>query len=243
MNIKELYQKLKKGKEDLIIIEGLHAFKHAARFGADFIDVVTDDKACVKVLMRKIATDSDVEYVEKYARDIGPADFAHLASQAERTGLVAFAKKPHYTVGNFLDGPIVFVENPHDINNVGAVIRVAAAFGAGAVCMTGEVNPWHVVAVRAAAGLQWAVPVVQVSSIDDVSAGRTVYACDADGHNMYKMDVERNGVFVFGTERNGISPELKERADHTIAIPMQENVSSMNLATSVSAVLFGCLGK
>ncbi len=239
MNNEALYQQSKKGTSDIVVIEGVHAFKHAARFGAEFVSVVTDNKARVKALMGKIATDSDVEQVEKYARDIGPTDFARIASQAERTGLVAFAKKPEYTIDSISHGPMVFVENSHDINNVGAVIRVAAAFGASAVCVTGEVSPWHVVAVRAAAGLQWAVPVVQVGSIDDVSAGRTVYACDADGYNMYETDVEKNGVFVFGTERDGISPALKERADKIIAIPMQKNVSSMNLATSVSAVLYG----
>jgi len=41
-----------------------------------------------------------------------------------------------------------------------------------------------------------------------------------------------------GTERHGLSAALLARADARIAIPMRAGVSSLNLATSVSAVLF-----
>jgi TrmH family RNA methyltransferase len=45
-------------------------------------------------------------------------------------------------------------------------------------------------------------------------------------------------VLAFGTERYGLSGELAARADARISIPMAPGVSSLNLATSVAAVLF-----
>ena len=45
-------------------------------------------------------------------------------------------------------------------------------------------------------------------------------------------------MLAFGTERNGLSEELLARADERISIPMRAGVSSLNLATSVAAVLF-----
>jgi len=45
-------------------------------------------------------------------------------------------------------------------------------------------------------------------------------------------------VLAFGTERHGLSRELLESADARISIPMRAGVSSLNLATSVAAVLF-----
>jgi TrmH family RNA methyltransferase len=50
--------------------------------------------------------------------------------------------------------------------------------------------------------------------------------------------LDPRAVLAFGTERDGLSDELLQRADARIRIPMREGVSSLNLATSVAAVLF-----
>lgn len=236
---KELYQKSKKGQANTVVIEGMHAFKHAARFGAEFIDVITDDKKAAMELMRHIATREDVEHVEQYAREIDPEQFRDIASASLRTGIVAIAKKPIYTIADAKDKQIIFIENPHDINNVGAVVRVAAGYGAGAVAIVGEISPWHMLAIRAGAGLQWAVPILHIESIVDVVDGRIVYACDADGSSMREMTMKKNSILIFGTERDGISRAMKKNADEVVSIPMQKNVSSLNLATSVAAILYG----
>jgi TrmH family RNA methyltransferase len=236
---RDLYQKAKKGTQGSVVVEGVHAFKHAARFGAEFVDAVTDDKKTVVDLMRHIATDADVEHVEQYVREISHEQFHGIASSSLRTGIVAIARKPVYTIINAQDKQVIFVENPHDINNVGAVVRVAAGYGAGAVAVSGEISPWHMLAIRASAGLQWAVPVLHVESLDDVAQGRKIYACDADGVSMRDATMEKNCVLIFGTEREGISEVLKKRADQCVSIPMTQGVSSLNLATSVSAVLYG----
>ena len=45
-------------------------------------------------------------------------------------------------------------------------------------------------------------------------------------------------LLAFGTERYGLSDELCALADARLSIPMRAGVSSLNLATSVAAVLF-----
>jgi len=238
INRRELYQKAKKGTEDVVVVEGVHAFKHAVRFGAEFVDVVTDDKQFVLAMMGKIATQEDVKNVEKLAQEIDEKIFQEITTDSLRTHLTALAKKP---IERELDDNrlIIFLENPRSIDNVGAVMRVAAAYGAGSVCVSGEVNPWHLYAIRAGAGLQFALNVRRVESVDEISKGRAVYACDADGQNMKDVHIEKNAILVFGTERDGISEELKNKSDKVISISMQKGVSSLNLATSVSAVLYG----
>jgi TrmH family RNA methyltransferase len=53
------------------------------------------------------------------------------------------------------------------------------------------------------------------------------------------MNKEESGiVYVFGSERDGISAELKKSATKIVRLPMQDGVSSLNLATSVSATLY-----
>jgi len=238
INRRELYQKAKKGSEDIVVVEGVHAFKHASRFGAEFIDVVTSDEEFVVDLMAEIATQNDVDNLQKQVEEIDKKLFSEITSDSLRTKLTALAKKPKKEEGK-KEGLIVFLENPRDIDNVGAVMRVAAGAGASSVCVSGEVNPWHLHAIRAGAGLQFALNVRQVKNIDEVSQGREIYACDADGENMKEMSIAKDAILVFGTERDGISDELKEKSSKIISIPMQTGVSSLNLATSVSAVLYG----
>lgn len=237
-NRRELYQKAKKGNEDVVVVEGVHAFKHASRFGAEFIDVVTDDRAYVINLMGKIARQNDVDVLKEKVVEIDEKLFDEITTDSLRTHLTALAKKPKNKKIDD-DKIIIFLENPRDIDNVGAVMRVAAAAGAGAVCVSGEVNSWHIHAIRAGAGLQFALNVTNITDIDAISDGRKIYTCDADGENMKEITIEKNAILVFGTERDGISEKLRKRSDKIISIPMQRGVSSLNLATSVSAILFG----
>ena len=50
--------------------------------------------------------------------------------------------------------------------------------------------------------------------------------------------VPERAVLAFGTERDGLSDDLLARADPRLALPMSRGVSSLNLATAVSGVLF-----
>lgn len=238
----ESFQAARRGNESLVVIEGVHAFKHALRFGAEFKDVFVSDKEMTLELAQKIASEKEVEAIDNLATEIDEGLFEKLAPKAARTGIVARAKKGCDDCIKELpdeEQSIIFLEEPHDTQNVGAVVRVAAGYGAAAIVVSGKINPWHADCIRAAAGLHWALPVCHVESIEEVAFERQVVACDADGESMYEAEIQKNAILVFGTERYGITEKLKRRADQMIAIPMQEKVSSLNLATSVSAVLYG----
>ncbi len=122
------------------------------------------------------------------------------------------------------------------MGNMGACVRVAAAADAAAVLTTGRNDPWHPDAVRGAAGLHFALPVAAVE--EPPQGGRPLIALDPDGDPLRPGELPPRAVLAFGAERHGLSPELLSRADARLRIPMKEGVSSLNLATSVAAVLF-----
>jgi TrmH family RNA methyltransferase len=134
---------------------------------------------------------------------------------------------------HFGDGPLVCLDRPRHLGNVGAAIRVAAAAGAGGVLVRGDADPWHPAAVRGAAGLQFALPVERV---DEPPDDRPLVAVDPGGARL--GSVPERAVLAFGGERHGLSAALRERAELTVALPMAPGVSSLNLATSVAAVLY-----
>jgi tRNA G18 (ribose-2'-O)-methylase SpoU len=133
----------------------------------------------------------------------------------------------------------VLLEDPRNLGNVGAVVRVAAGFGARAVWTTGSVDPWHPTVVRAAAGLHFAVAVERhVDGALAVGEQGSVLAFDSSGEDLREVSITDQSVLVFGSERRGLSPALRRRADRLVSIPMRAKVSSYNLATSVAVALF-----
>ena len=79
---------------------------------------------------------------------------------------------------------------------------------------------------------------VAVSQPDRPALDRPLLAIDTEGEQLAPGELPPRAVLAFGTERYGLSDELSARADASVSIPMRPGVSSLNLATSVAAVLF-----
>ena len=166
---------------------------------------------------------------------------AELVPQAPRTGVVAIARRPAVDVAAVLaderPAPLVLLEDPRTMGNMGACVRVAAAADAAGVLTTGGNDPWHPDALRGAAGLHYALPVAAVESLPAGRPARWSRSTPA-GRTLRPGALPPRAILAFGTERHGLSDALLERADARLGIPMREGVSSLNLATSVAAVLF-----
>lgn len=232
-----------------VVLEGFHPLKHAQRFGAQVELIVTADPPQVHRLAGQLAPDVATPIMEQ-AVSVAPGVFAQLAPVPPETGLMAIARRPSQpTAARLLAGPrtapLVFLEQPSHLGNVGAVIRVAAAAGATGVMTVGTQNPWHPVAVRGAAGLQFALPVVGVEGIA-VEDGPSFWSAlqgpllgiHPEGEPLTPGTIPADAVLAFGSERRGLRPALLARVDRCITIPMAAGVSSLNLATAVAVALY-----
>ena len=155
-----------------------------------------------------------------------------------RLDVLGIARRPA-SVAASTAAPAVLLEDPRNLGNLGAVVRVAAGFGARAVRTTGSVDPWHATVVRASAGLHFAVSVDRVVGGEVTRAGDgPLLAFDPGGDDLRDVTIQDDAVLAFGSERRGVSPSLRRRADRLVAIPMRERMSSYNLATSVAVALY-----
>jgi RNA methyltransferase, TrmH family len=224
---------------ELTVVEGFHALKHALRFGAELVEAVAVDPEGLERLAAELAPDLSGQLANR-VEQIDPETLAGLVPLVPRTGVVAIARRPPLDLAaTFADpapAPVVLLEQPRNMGNIGACVRVAAAAGAAALLSTGENDPWHPDAVRGAAGLHFALPVAGVEALPQ--SDRPLLAIDPDGEELAPAQLPDRAVLAFGTERHGLSGEVFERAQARIAIPMREGVSSLNLATSVAIVLF-----
>ena len=227
--------------ESLVILEGFHALKHAIRFGATIELAVTADYQMMLALARDLAPD----VLNKMKSLVMPVDaelFRVLSGKTPiHTRTLAIAKRPPVPPIGSLEsmagkGPVVLLEDPRNLGNVGAVVRVAAAADAKAVVTTGASDPWDRGALRGSAGLHYALPVWRTDELP--SSSSFLIALDPEGQDITELHLPNRGVFAFGTERDGLSEELSGRASVRVSIPMRQGVSSLNLATSVAVVLF-----
>ena len=217
----------------LVVLEGFHAIKHALRFGAELLGAWTADPEELRTLAAKLAPDIA----------LAPAvvERSELAAIVPRAQVVAVARRPRQLDPDGIlalpAGPVILLEDPRHLGNLGACVRVAAAAGAAGVLTTGRQDPWHADALRGSAGLHFALPVARSRVIR--TGDRPLIALDPDGEELRAGAIPPRAVLAFGTERDGLSEELKHRADARLALPMRPGVSSLNLATAVAAVLFG----
>lgn len=226
-------------QRDLVVVEGFHALKHALRFGAELVETYAVDPPALAELARELAPDLAGELAGR-VEPIEAETLAAMVPLVPRTGVVAIARQPVVdlaaTLADPRPAPVVLLEDPRNMGNIGACVRVSAAADAAAMLTTGENDPWYPDAVRGAAGLHFALPVAAIEALPE--SDRPLLAIDPDGEDLRPGLLPPRAVLAFGTERHGLTGGLLEQADARVAIPMREGVSSLNLATSVAVVLF-----
>jgi TrmH family RNA methyltransferase len=242
----------------LAVLEGLHALKHALRFGAQVLHTAVVSPARLGALADALAPDVR-ERILADAETVPAEVFATLAPLAPSTGVIAIARRPATDADTLLaeaqPAPIVLLEAPSDLGNIGACVRVTAAADVAGVLTTGIHDPWDPAALRGSAGLHFALPVARLGedALELISPEqppahtapgggpnerRPLIALDPDGEPLRPGELPARSILAFGAERQGLSQELLDRADARVCLPMRAGVSSLNLATSVAAVLY-----
>ncbi|WAL96672.1 TrmH family RNA methyltransferase [Streptomyces sp. Je 1-369] len=224
-----------------VLLDGFHAIKHALRFGARVPVALTSDRPAVLALADELAPDVKDELGELLTQ-VPDARLRALVPRLHPTAVAALAVRPSRTAN--LDAlrrtsraaPVVVLDDPRNLGNAGAVIRLAAGFGATGVVTTGTLDPWHPTVVRGGAGLHFATAVERMD-VTDLPPG-PVFALDAEGEDIRGLKLPDDAVLAFGSERSGLSAALRDHADHLVSLPMRPQVSSYNLATSVGMTLF-----
>ena len=230
-----------------MIIFGMNPVREAIRAHPDrirWIAVSSSEKGRLSRLAEE-ARDADVEV------RVMPADrVAKLAEGGVHNGVVAEIAEAAYADFDDLIGAegaperIFILDGVQDPQNLGAVLRVADAFGFGLV-----VVPKHEsaglsgAAVKASAGASEWVPVAQVTNlaraIESLQAGGYwIYGADAEGEPLGSFDLSGKIAVVLGNEGRGVRRNVLEHCDRRVAIPMRGRVESLNVSTA--AAVIGC---
>lgn len=143
---------------------------------------------------------------------------------------------------------IVALDGVEDPQNLGAIVRVVDAAGAGGVILTERrAAPTSPAVSRASAGAIEHVPVARVTNLlraleEFKSLGFWTIGLDAaDGDDLFALPnriLSGDLVVVLGAEGRGLRRGLSRALDHRVRIPMQGRVGSLNVATAAAIALF-----
>ena len=137
----------------------------------------------------------------------------------------------------------LILDGIQDPGNVGALVRVARAFGVqGVLALEGTVDPWNPKAVRGGAGAAAHLPVRRSSWQEARSwLGRhsvPLIVADPQGMDVRGARFPGAWALVLGNEGRGVRQEIRDEADGLLSVPMLGGVDSLNVAVAGAILLF-----
>ena len=140
---------------------------------------------------------------------------------------------------------ILALDQITDPQNVGAILRSAAAFGADAVLIPGRHTPENSGAMaKAASGAIEAVDIVRPTNLVRAlralkSSGFWVVGLDANGSSpLGKADLPDKCILALGAEGRGLRRLTRGACDLLVSIPMSSAIQSLNVSASAAVALY-----
>lgn len=186
-----------------------------------------------------------VEIVEPKAidRETGP-DVVHQGVLLETLPL---EPKPLEALG---DSDLVLVlDQVTDPHNVGAIMRSAVAFNAGALITTARHSPQESgVLAKTASGALEIIPHIEVRNLADAietlkRIGYTTIGLDSEGPDVMERTVSGKRIaLVLGAEGKGLRQKTRETVDHLARLDMPGPIKSLNVSNAAALSLYVARG-
>ena len=181
--------------------------------------------------------------------------FEKLSEEMAPEGVICIAeyeKKLHSEIGageRFSCDPsekILILESVRDPQNVGAIVRVAAAFGVDRIVMSRDcADIYNSKTIRASMGTIFSARIDKVADMpcavrDIRNSGRRVFAAalERDSARLGELQLKAGDCVIIGNEGHGLSQEVIEACNGTVFIPMADGVESLNAATAAAVLVW-----
>jgi len=139
---------------------------------------------------------------------------------------------------------VIAADHITDEGNLGALIRVAAFFGAhGLVIPKDRSASVSSKVLKRSSGAYVHLPIARVVNLGralDLLAGKGLWIIGTAGESsssVYHFDWNRDLVLVLGNEERGMAKTVRERCHEVIGIPAAGNVDSLNVAVAAGVIL------
>ena len=236
-------------QEGRFLVEGIRIVEEALACAAPVDTIVYAPDLLVSDHARAL-----VEQVRPDRRlAISAEAFRSLSDRDDPQGIAAVVRiedRPLSGIPLSAEMLVVVAYQLSDPGNLGAIIRTADASGVTAVLVvTPSVDLYDPQTVRATMGSLFALPVIYPLEpvglehwVDQVRAAGVplcVVASSAHGRQDYfDGDYRRPVALLVGNERQGLPPEVRDRADLLVRLPMAGRATSLNVSAAAAALLY-----
>ncbi|GAB5471410.1 MAG: hypothetical protein Kilf2KO_44400 [Rhodospirillales bacterium] len=144
---------------------------------------------------------------------------------------------------------LVALDQVTDPQNVGAILRSAAAFGAVALLTTLDRAPEESgVLAKAASGALEIVPYLQETNLARAlerlqKAGFWCVGLDESGQPLADLPRSRRSVLVMGAEGGGLRRLTKSHCDHLCRLPTRPPIGTLNVSNAAAVALYELSGR
>ncbi|GGD90094.1 23S rRNA (guanosine(2251)-2'-O)-methyltransferase RlmB [Aureimonas endophytica] len=230
------------GASDRVRLYGLHTV--AAALGNPerrLHKLLATRNALARLELDTDALPCPFEIVEPRALDVA------LGSDAVHQGVMLEAEPlPQRRVADLSQASLVLVlDQVTDPHNVGAILRSAVAFGAGAVISTTRHSPQESgVLAKSASGALEHVPSIQVvnlaQALDELSAqGFQTIGLDSEGAEELEPSFKAGRIaLVLGSEGKGLRQKTRETVDVLARLEMPGAIRSLNVSNAAAVALY-----
>jgi RNA methyltransferase, TrmH family len=230
-----------------VLLDGAHLVGEALDAGLDFeVILVAASRNAAGTEAGRLARE-----LERRGLPLVEADdraFDAVSPVRTPSGIAAIALRATAEPEALCDRPDAFVivaADVQDPGNVGALLRSAEAGGiTGAFVTGGSANPFSWKALRGSMGSALRLPIVTGLPPDRImsemrQAGvRTIAAVARGGSDPDGVDWKGSVGLWIGGEGPGLAPDLVERCDERVTIPMSPQVESLNAAVAGALLVY-----
>ncbi|MBE7081165.1 MAG: RNA methyltransferase [Clostridiales bacterium] len=226
--IRSLKDKKFRDKLGVFVLEGIKPVKEAIELNLSIREIICTEKT--------FSLFSPCNYkVEVVSEQV----FKSISEEVTPQGALAIVYKMPCDIEK-ASGSCLLLDGVSDPANVGAIIRTAAASGFNEIYLTGTcADAYSQKAVRSSMSGIFRVKVMR-GELDEILSAidLPLVVADMNGQDVFNLKLDKEVCLVIGNEANGVSDFLKEKANLTVKIPMQNGVESLNAAVSAGILMY-----
>lgn len=226
--IRALKDKKNRDSEGLYIAESVKMVKEALKCVPDDVVYVIGTKTCLQ----------DIDVPETKKVEVTDSVFESISTEVSPQGVLAVIRKPQLLLSS-PKGKCLLLDRVSDPANVGAILRTAVSAGFKDVYCFNTADPYSPKSVRASMSGVYKAN-LYFGALDELLGVINLpkIVADMNGESVFDFCINKDFCLVIGNEANGVLPKLKQSADYTVSIPMQNGMESLNASVSAGILMY-----
>lgn len=222
---------LRDGKSEEVLLEGSKLIKDAINNGLNIDTIIVESKCTDKYSYLYSNADEVVEVADNV--------MSKLSYQQTPQGIMALIKLNSAHKIDFKRNFLV-LDGIQDPGNLGAIVRSALGAGFIDIVCINCASYRSSKAIRSSMGsvLYTNIHTMTVDKLKEVIPSVPLYCADMDGDNVFDFVPSKPFGLIIGSEGKGVSADLRSMATHTLRIPMDSRLESLNAAVSASVMMY-----